>query len=96
MKLRSDMDPILTTLNIIDLRQKLIIFWVKKKKNLNRIQAQLLQKRQTTKPNQISSAPLFTLIHFSFFLSRPFPKIKSLSPSLQSQTRSLSLSLVKP
>ena len=114
--------PILTTCNMIDLRQKLIFFWVikkkpnkmklkkpnkmkffvwlkqkrkkKKKQELNRIQVQLLQKRQTTKPNQISSAPLFTLIHFSFFSLVHTPKSNlSLSLSHYSETQTISLSL---
>ena len=66
----------------------------KKKQELNRIQVQLLQKRQTTKPNQISSAPLFALIHFSFFSLDHSPKSKlSISLSLQTQSLSLFLSL---
>ena len=71
----------------------------KKKQELNRIQVQLLQKRQTTKPNQISSAPLFTLIHFSFFSLVHTPKSNlslSLSLTIPKPKQSHSLSLVRP
>ena len=94
MKLRSDMDPMLTTLNLIDLRQKLIIFWVKKKKKKTLTAYRHNSYKNGKPPNPIKShPPLFSLSSTSLFFSLDHSPKSNLSLPLSKAKHALSLSL---